>query len=44
MTWSGWVQVRNALANDAATGVGADIHNHQAGLVPDFVIPNTCND
>lgn len=40
---SGWGQIHNVLATNATPGVGVEIQNHQAGLVPDFVIPNSCN-
>lgn len=40
---SGWGQLHNVLATNSTPGVGAEIQNHQAGLVPDSVIPNTCN-
>ena len=28
----------------ATNGVGSEFQAHLAGLVPDFVIPNSCND
>ena len=28
---------------DGLPGFGGEIQNHMAGLVPDFVIPNSCN-
>ena len=35
---------RTLIAAISGGGAGAEVQAHLAGLVPDFVIPNTCND
>ena len=35
--------VRSFAQNSAVPGLGADIQALQAGLVPDDIVPNTCN-
>src|SRR5262249_12331405 len=40
---AGWGHFHQALGASEGTSVGSVIQLHQAGLVPDFVLPNSCN-
>lgn len=42
--WGGFIAgVANSPGADGQVGVGGEIAAHQAGFIPDFVIPNSCN-
>ncbi len=42
--WGGFISGAAAsVGGDGQFGVGGEINAHQAGLIPDFVIPNSCN-
>lgn len=41
---SGFGGTISTLANNGPGGFGTELQNHMAGNVPDFVIPNSCND
>ena len=42
--WGGFIsRVAGSPGADGQFGVAGEIHAHQAGLIPDFVIPNSCN-
>jgi hypothetical protein len=42
--WGGFISgVAGSLGADSHVGVSGEIHAHQAGFIPDFVIPNSCN-
>ena len=43
--WGGFISgVAGSPGADGHVGVSGEIHAHQAGVIPDFVIPNSCND
>ena len=42
--WGGFISgVAASPGADGNVGVAGEIHAHQAGFIPDFVIPNSCN-
>ena len=42
--WGGFISwAASGPGADGNFGVGGEVNAHQAGLVPDTVIPNTCN-
>lgn len=42
--WGGFISgVAGSPGADGKFGVGGEANAHKAGLIPDFVIPNSCN-
>lgn len=40
---SGYAQFVVSMTKSGAPGVAEGVHAHKAGLIPDFVVPNACN-
>ena len=40
---SGYAQFVVSMTKSGEPGVADGVHAHQAGLIPDFVVPNACN-